>query len=136
MARDGLLPAFFSEIHTTFKTPAKVTLVVGLVTALLAGFVPLDVIAELVNIGTLAAFIIVAFGVLVLRKVDPGRERPFRCPAMPWIPVLCIGSCAGLILVLPSITQLRFVAWMLIGLLLYFFFGSKNSNNRIATGAG
>nr|WP_321352676.1 amino acid permease [uncultured Methanoregula sp.] len=136
MARDGLLPAFFSEIHATFGTPAKVTLVVGLVTALLAGFVPLDVIAELVNIGTLAAFIIVAIGVLVLRRTDPLRNRPFRCPAMPWIPVLCIGSCVALILVLPQITQFRFVAWMLLGLLLYFIFGAKNSSNRNRTDAG
>jgi APA family basic amino acid/polyamine antiporter len=130
MARDGLLPSFFSEIHATFQTPAKVTLVVGLVTALLAGFVSLEVIAELVNIGTLAAFIIVAFGILVLRRSQPLRNRPFRCPCMPWIPILCIGSCAGLILMLPSLTQLRFVVWMLIGLSLYFVFGSKNSNNR------
>ena len=130
MARDGLLPSFFSEIHATFKTPAKVTLFVGLVTALLAGFVSLEVIAELVNIGTLAAFIIVAFGVLVLRRSQPLRNRPFRCPCMPWVPILCIGSCAGLILVLPPLTQLRFVVWMLIGLSLYFVFGSKNSNNR------
>ena len=130
MARDGLLPAFFSEIHKTFRTPAKVTLVVGILTALLAGFVPLDVIAELVNIGTLAAFIIVAIGVLVLRKVDPHRVRPFRCPCMPWLPVLCIISCAALILVLPVVTQLRFIVWMLIGLCLYFVFGSKHSNNR------
>ena len=106
------------------------TLVVGLVTALLAGFVSLEVIAELVNIGTLAAFIIVAFGVLVLRRSQPLRNRPFRCPCMPWIPILCIGSCAGLILMLPGLTQLRFVVWMLIGLSLYFVFGSKNSNNR------
>jgi len=136
MARDGLLPDFFSEIHKTFRTPAKVTLVVGILTALLAGFVSLDVIAELVNIGTLAAFIIVAIGILVLRKVDPHRERPFRCPCMPWLPVLCIVSCAALILVLPTLTQLRFIVWMLIGLCLYFVFGSKHSNNHGADTGG
>jgi basic amino acid/polyamine antiporter, APA family len=136
MARDGLLPDFFSEIHKTFRTPAKVTLVVGILTALLAGFVSLDVIAELVNIGTLAAFIIVAIGILVLRKVDPHRVRPFRCPCMPWLPVLCIISCAALILVLPVLTQLRFIVWMLIGLCLYFVFGSKHSNNQGANTGG
>jgi len=130
MARDGLLPRFFSDIHTTFKTPAKVTLVVGVVTSVLAGFVPLGMIAELVNIGTLAAFIIVAFGILVLRKVQPNAVRPFRCPLMPWIPILCIGSCACLILMLPAITQLRFIVWMLLGLCIYFVFGLRNSSNR------
>ena len=130
MARDGLLPHFFSDIHASFRTPVKVTLVVGLLTALLAGFVPLGMIAELVNIGTLAAFIIVAFGILVLRKVQPGIDRPFRCPLMPWIPIACIGSCAYLILMLPGITQLRFIVWMLLGLCVYFVFGLKNSGNR------
>jgi APA family basic amino acid/polyamine antiporter len=130
MARDGLLPRFFAEIHTTFHTPAKVTLLVGLVTATLAAFLPLDLIAELVNIGTLAAFIIVAFGILMLRKVQPDVERPFRCPLMPWIPLLCIVSCAYLILMLPAVTQLRFVIWMAVGLCLYFVFGQKNSNNH------
>lgn len=131
MARDGLLPGFFSEIHATFKTPAKVTLVVGVITAILAGFVSLDVIAELVNIGTLAAFIIVACGILVLRKIQPGANRPFRCPCMPWIPLVCIASCGVLILMLPFITQMRFIIWMLLGLCLYFMFGLKNSSNNL-----
>ena len=130
MARDGLLPKFFSEVHAEFRTPAKVTLVVGLATSLVAGLVPLSMIAELVNIGTLAAFIIVAFGILVLRKVQPGASRPFRCPWMPWVPLLCIGSCACLILMLPGITQLRFIVWMLLGLCVYFWFGQKNSTNQ------
>ncbi len=133
MGRDGLLPGFFSEIHTKFHTPAKVTLIVGLVTAALAAFLPLDLIAELVNIGTLSAFIIVAFGILVLRKVQPGADRPFRCPLMPWIPLLCIVSCAYLILMLPAVTQLRFVLWMAVGLCLYFAFGQRNSRNNTAS---
>ena len=130
MSRDGLLPKYFSEVHPTFHTPAKVTIIVGLATSLLAGFIPLDVIAELVNIGTLAAFIIVAIGVLVLRKSSPGIERPFRCPGVPFIPLLCIVSCTGLILLLPGITQLRFILWMVVGLLIYFAFGLKNSENN------
>jgi APA family basic amino acid/polyamine antiporter len=129
MARDGLLPGCFGEVHPTFHTPVKATVIVGLVTALLAGIVPLDVIAELVNIGTLAAFIIVAIGILVLRKSSPGIVRPFRCPLVPYVPLLCIGSCACLILLLPGITQLRFILWMLVGLLIYFIFGMKNSRN-------
>jgi basic amino acid/polyamine antiporter, APA family len=130
MGRDGLLPDIFSEIHTTFHTPAKVTLIVGVVTAALAAFLPLGVIAELVNIGTLAAFIIVSFGILVLRKVQPKADRPFRCPLMPWIPLMCIVSCTYLILMLPAVTQLRFVLWMAVGLLLYFAFGQRNSRNN------
>lgn len=136
MARDGLLPRFFSEIHTTFHTPAKVTLLVGLVTAALAAFLPLDLMAELVNIGTLAAFIIVAFGILMLRKVRPEVDRPFRCPLMPWIPLLCIVSCATLIIMLPGITQIRFVLWMAVGLFLYFVFGQRNSKNNCSIKRG
>jgi APA family basic amino acid/polyamine antiporter len=90
---------------------------------------PLDIIAELVNIGTLSAFIIVALGILVLRKVQPMVERPFRCPLMPVIPVLCILSCGYLIYVLPDLTKVRFALWMALGLLMYFIFGMKNSRN-------
>jgi APA family basic amino acid/polyamine antiporter len=132
MARDGLLPGFFSDIHARFHTPAKVTLLVGIVTAVLASVIPLDVIAELVNIGTLAAFIIVAAGILVLRRVQPALERPFKCPLMPIVPLLCIVSCVVLIFMLPLVTQIRFILWMAIGLGVYFLFGMKNSTNKTA----
>lgn len=132
MARDGLLPGFFSDIHARFHTPAKVTLLVGVVTAVLASVIPLDVIAELVNIGTLAAFIIVAAGILVLRRVQPALERPFKCPLMPLVPLLCIVSCVVLIFMLPFVTQLRFIIWMALGLGVYFLFGMKNSTNNTA----
>ncbi|MFA4878299.1 MAG: amino acid permease [Methanoregula sp.] len=131
MARDGLLPSVFSDLHQRFQTPAKITLVVGIITAVLACFISLDVIAELVNIGTLAAFIIVAAGILMLRRVQPALERPFRCPLMPVVPLLCIISCCILILMLPFVTQLRFIIWMLIGLGVYFLFGIRNSTNTI-----
>ena len=132
MARDGLLPGFFSDIHARFHTPAKVTLLVGVITAVLASVIPLDVIAELVNIGTLAAFIIVAAGILVLRRVQPALERPFKCPLMPLVPLLCIVSCVVLIFMLPLVTQIRFILWMAIGLGVYFLFGMKNSTNNTA----
>ncbi len=131
MARDGLLPSVFSDLHRRFQTPAKITLVVGIITSVLACFISLDVIAELVNIGTLAAFIIVAAGILMLRRVQPALERPFRCPLMPVVPLLCIISCCILILMLPFVTQLRFIIWMLIGLGVYFLFGIRNSTNTI-----
>jgi len=132
MARDGLLPSFFSDLDRTSRTPVKVTLLVGCSTALVAGLLPLGFIAELVNIGTLAAFIIVAAGVIALRKLQPELGRPFRCPCMPVVPVLCILSCTALILVLPAVTQVRFVVWMLVGLGIYFAFGMRNSTNRAA----
>ncbi|MFA4850800.1 MAG: amino acid permease [Methanoregula sp.] len=131
MARDGLLPSVFSDLHKRFQTPAKITLVVGIITAVLACFISLDVIAELVNIGTLAAFVIVAAGILMLRRVQPALERPFRCPLMPVIPLLCIISCCILIVMLPFVTQLRFIIWMLIGLGVYFLFGIRHSTNTI-----
>jgi len=129
MARDGLLPAVFSDLHKRFQTPAKITLVVGIITAVIACFISLDVIAELVNIGTLAAFIIVAAGILMLRRVQPALERPFRCPLMPVVPLLCIISCCILILMLPLVTQFRFIIWMLIGLGVYLLLGMRHSTN-------
>ncbi|MDO9324871.1 MAG: amino acid permease [Methanoregula sp.] len=133
MARDGLLPRFFSEIHARFQTPAKVTLLVGIITAVIASVTRLDEIAELVNIGTLAAFIIVAAGIIVLRRTRPTQERPFKCPLMPVIPLVCIVACGILIYMLPLVTQLRFIVWMLIGLAVYFLFGMKNSTNKPAS---
>ena len=126
MARDGLLPPFFGSVHPVYHTPAKVTLLIGGVTALIAGFLPLQSVAELVNIGTLAAFIIVSAGVIVLRRSQPGIARPFRCPFVPLVPLLCIGSCSILILSLPTLTHLRFVIWLVIGLVIYLIYGRKS----------
>ncbi|NYT16801.1 MAG: amino acid permease [Methanomicrobiales archaeon] len=125
MSRDGLLPRTFSIVHPVLRTPVRVTVLVGAVTALLAGLLPLESMAELVNIGTLAAFIIVATGIIVLRRRNPEAERPFRCPLVPLIPVLAVAFCAYLILALPTITHLRFVIWLMIGLLVYFFYGAR-----------
>jgi APA family basic amino acid/polyamine antiporter len=127
MARDGLLPRFFSTVHPRFRTPVKVTLLVGAVTATIASLLPLEAVAELVNIGTLAAFIIVAAGVVVLRRTQPELKRPFRVPLVPVMPVLCIISCGYLILSLPTITHIRFVVWLLIGLVIYFSYGRYHS---------
>jgi len=128
MARDGLLPKIFGEVNSRFRTPVKVTLAVGSVTALLAGFLPLTLIAELVNIGTLAAFIIVAAAVIVLRHIEPDLERHFRCPLVPWVPLFCIVSCFGLIVALPTLTHLRFIVWLVIGLVIYITYGRYHSN--------
>jgi len=127
MSRDGLLPGLFRTIHPVYRTPVKVTVLVGVITAVLAGFLPLSTIAELVNIGTLAAFVIVSAGIIVLRKTKPDARRPFRCPLVPLIPLLCIISCSALILALPLITHLRFVLWLAAGLFIYFVYSRHHS---------
>jgi APA family basic amino acid/polyamine antiporter len=127
MARDGLLPRFFSTVHPRFRTPVNGTILVGATTAVIASLLSLEAVAELVNIGTLAAFIIVAAGVIVLRRTQPDLNRPFRVPLVPLIPVLSILSCGYLVLSLPTITHLRFVVWLLIGLVIYFFYSRHHS---------
>jgi APA family basic amino acid/polyamine antiporter len=127
MSRDGLLPGVFRELHPVFRTPLKVTILVGAVTAVIASLLPLQTIAELVNIGTLAAFIIVSLGVIMLRRTRPELDRPFRCPFVPAVPLLCIVSCSILIFMLPTVTHLRFVIWLAIGLAIYLLYGMKHS---------
>jgi len=130
MSRDGLFPRMFSDIHPVTNTPAKVILFIGILTAVVAGFFPLSIVAELVNMGTLVAFSIVAFGIIILRYQQPDLVRPFRCPLVPVVPLLCMGSCAFLILHLNYIAHLLFVFWLCAGLFVYFIYGVKNSGNR------
>ncbi len=127
MSRDGLLPHFFSRLHRNFKTPVNSIVLVGVVAATLAALLPITEIAELVNIGTLAAFIIVSASVIVLRRSRPDLERPFRTPLVPWVPIAAIISCLLLVIELPTVTQLRFLVWLSIGLVIYYFYGRKHS---------
>ena len=127
MSRDGLLPKVFGEVHPKFQTPVKSTILVGIVTALMAGFTPIGVVAELTNIGTLAAFMIVSAAIIVLRKKRPDLKRSFKCPFVPVVPGLAIIFCGYLIYSLPRITQYRFVAWLALGLVVYFIYGVKHS---------
>ncbi len=136
MARDGLLPPFFTKLHESFKTPINGIILVGVVAAGLAAFLPITEIAELVNIGTLAAFVIVAASVLVLRRTRPDLERPFRTPLVPWVPILAIVSALGLVLELPTVTQLRFLVWLAIGLIIYYFYSRKHSHLTGKHGTG
>ncbi|HXX55391.1 MAG TPA: amino acid permease [Methanoregula sp.] len=136
MARDGLLPTFFSELHPVTHTPSKVILFIGVVTGCIAGFFPLETVAELVNMGTLVAFAIVAFGVLLLRARQPELLRPFRCPYVPLLPLVCIGACAFLILHLGYLAHVMFLVWLCIGLAVYFLYGIRNSVNRRTSGCG
>jgi len=127
MSRDRLLPGIFSRVHPKYRTPHVSTWVAGLVVGLPAGLWDIDTFAELSNIGTLFAFIVVSAGVIVLRKKQPDRPRSFKVPWVPAIPLLSIACCLLLMLGLPLMTWIRFVVWLLIGLLIYLLFGSKRS---------
>jgi APA family basic amino acid/polyamine antiporter len=127
MSRDRLLPPMFSQISPRFGTPLRTSILTGVVVALISTFVPLSELAELVNIGTLFAFVLVAIGVLVLRRTRPDLERAFRCPGVPVVPVLAVLACVYLMLNLPGATWLRFLIWMVIGLVVYFVYGARHS---------
>jgi len=133
MANDGLLPSFFSDVHPVHKTPYKSTILTGIIAGLIAGFVPIKILGELVSIGTLLAFAIVCIGILVLRHTDPLRPRPFKVPLVPLIPVLGAVTAFGQMLSLPWDTWLRLLVWTAIGLLIYFRYGIKNSKHRCTT---
>jgi APA family basic amino acid/polyamine antiporter len=130
MCRDCLLPERFGRTHERYGTPHKITLITMAVVAALAGFVPLSTLAELVNIGTLFAFMLVAAGVLYLRSADPDRERPFRTPLVPAVPILAIAGCIYLAVTLPADTWLRFVVWMALGLVVYVLYARHSSAVR------
>ncbi|MFF7527952.1 amino acid permease [Streptomyces bobili] len=127
MSRDGLLPRFFSHVHPRFKTPHRPTILLGVLIAVLAGFTPLSELAELVNIGTLFAFVVVAIGVIVLRKSRPDLHRAFRTPWVPVLPIVSVLASLWLMLNLPAETWLRFAIWMAVGFAVYFLYGRSHS---------
>jgi APA family basic amino acid/polyamine antiporter len=127
MSIDGLLPQLFSEVNRKTHTPVKNTVACGIIMATMAGVVPLGILAELVNIGTLAAFVLVCGGVIVLRKTRPDMPRPFKMPFGLLLPVLGVLSCAALIMFLPWVTHLRFIVWLAAGLLVYFLYSQQRS---------
>jgi APA family basic amino acid/polyamine antiporter len=127
MSRDGLLSPFFSKVHPETKTPVRVIVLCGAVMAILAGFVPLNELAELVNIGTLAAFVLVCFGVIVMRYKHPDLDRPFKNPFNPLFPVLGMLSCGALMLFLSPMTWLRFIVWLVIGMIIYAAYSYHHS---------
>jgi len=128
MARDGLVPqSFFSDVHPKFQTPWKSTILIGVFVCLLAGLLPIDALLHLTNIGTLFAFVIVCTAVLVMRKIDPGANRPFRCPMVPFVPVAGILLCLLLMMSLPYENWLRLFGWLALGLVIYFFYGKQHS---------
>lgn len=127
MARDGLLPQIFAKTNSHTKTPVRIIFLCGLLMASLSALFPIGELAELVNIGTLFAFIIVCAGVLYLRHSQPEMHRPYKTPGMPYVPILGVISCLYLIMNLPWVTILRFVIWMVIGLVVYFAFSRSHS---------
>lgn len=137
MARDGLLPeSFFGAVHERFRTPYKSTILTGIVVAAMSAFLPLSVLAELVNIGTLLAFVMVCLAVLIMRRTHPEAPRPFRCPWVPVLPLLGIALCLLLMLSLPWENWLRLAVWLFIGLVIYATYGRKNSKLRARMDAG
>jgi basic amino acid/polyamine antiporter, APA family len=127
ISRDGLLPKVFSKVNEKTQTPMVNTWVVGLMVSFFAGVIPLGKLAELTNIGTLFAFIVVSLGVLVLRKTQPNLKRAFKVPFVPVIPILAILFCGYLALQLPATTWTTFAIWIAVGLVVYFLYGRRNS---------
>jgi APA family basic amino acid/polyamine antiporter len=128
MARDGLVPkAFFADVHPVFRTPWKSTIAIGLFVSILAGLLPINALLELANIGTLFAFVVVCAAVLVMRRINPGAKRPFRCPLVPVIPVLGIVLCLMLMMSLPVGNWMRLFGWMILGLIIYFTYSRHHS---------
>jgi APA family basic amino acid/polyamine antiporter len=128
MSRDGLISPIFSQVNPDRQTPTKIILMCGAVVSIVAGFIPLGELAETVNIGTLASFIMVCVGVIVLRKRQPHLKRPFKNPWNPLIPSLGIFSCGALMTFLPAVTWMRFGVWILIGVVIYFVYSMHHSN--------
>ncbi|HEX6910807.1 MAG TPA: amino acid permease, partial [Longimicrobium sp.] len=127
MSRDGLLPPVFSKVHPRFRTPYVTTILTGCVAALVAGFFPIGLLGELVSIGTLLAFVIVCAGTWYLRVKEPNRERPFKTPLVPLVPILGIATCGFMMYFLPLDTWLRLIVWMVIGIAIYFLYGRSHS---------
>ncbi len=132
MSRDGLLPPFFATVNEKTHTPVRTTVMCGVIMAIMAGFIPLGALAELVNIGTLAAFVLVCGGVIVLRRLHPEMPRPFKMKGGIILPVLGVLSCGALIAFLPLVTHLRFLLWLAVGIVIYFSYSVRHSKLNAA----
>jgi basic amino acid/polyamine antiporter, APA family len=130
MARDGLLPPWAARVHPKYRTPHITTIMTGLFVATFAAVANIDEIVQLTNIGTLFAFVLVAIGIIILRKTNPNAPRPFRTPFVPIVPLLAVVSCGYLMLQLPLETWIRFILWLALGLVFYFAYGVRHSELR------
>ena len=127
MARDGLLPKMFGEVHPKFRTPHITTIICGLLSISVAGILPVGLLGELVSIGTLLAFVLVSIGIIVLRNKQPNLPRPFRTPLVPLVPILGILICGVQILGLPIDTKMRLIIWLAVGFVVYFGYSKSHS---------
>ena len=134
MSRDALLPVGLAKVHPKYRTPWLITIIVTIAVAVVAGFTPVGVLEEMVNIGTLSAFVLVSIGVILLRRKRPDLKRSFTVPLSPWLPLLSAVICTYLMLNLSVETWLRFVIWLAIGFVIYFAY--SRSHSRLETGVG
>ena len=132
LCRDGLLPESVGRLHPTYRTPFRITIVTTIAVAVIAAFVPLSTLAEMVSIGTLFAFVVVAIAVAVLRRTKPNMKRPFRTPSVPLLPIITAAACLGLMSSLAVETWLRFLVWLVVGLVVYAAYGYRHS--KLAAG--
>lgn len=130
MSRDGLIPQVFSQVHEKTQVPRKSTLIVGILVAIFSGLLPLNKLAELTNIGTLFAFILVSIGVVILRRTNPNLRRAFRTPLVPLVPILAVLFCGYLVYSLPTLTKIGFLIWLAVGAVVYFLYGRRHSHLR------
>src|SRR5258705_12939366 len=138
MSRDGLLGTWAGKVHPRFRTPYLSTIYTGIGVGLATGLLPLQLLGQLVNIGTLLAFVLVCAGVMILRKKRPDLDRPFKTPWVPFVPIMGVVSCLGLMATLPADTWIRLIVWLLIGFVIYFGYSRKHSRlqKELAGGAG
>jgi APA family basic amino acid/polyamine antiporter len=127
MSRDGLLGKWASAVHPKYRTPYLSTIFTGVAVMFATGFLPLQLLGQLVNIGTLLAFVLVCAGVLILRKKRPDLDRPFKTPWVPFVPIAGVICCAGLMATLPLDTWIRLFIWLIIGFVIYFGYSRKHS---------
>jgi APA family basic amino acid/polyamine antiporter len=127
MSRDGLLGKWAGQVHPKYRTPYLSTIFTGIAVGVATGLLPLQLLGQLVNIGTLLAFVLVCAGVLILRRTRPDLDRPFKTPLVPLVPILGIICCLGLMLTLPGDTWLRLLVWLAIGFLIYFGYSRRHS---------
>jgi APA family basic amino acid/polyamine antiporter len=132
MAKDGLMPPLFGAIHPKLKTPWMSQILIGIVVATFAAATPIETLSELVGVGTLFSFVLVCAAVVRLRSLEPKAPRPFRVPGAPWVPLLGMLSCLGLMVGLSPVTWVRFIVWMAIGLAVYFAYGRSRATARLA----
>jgi APA family basic amino acid/polyamine antiporter len=133
MSRDGLLPAIFGRVHPRFRTPHVSTMLTGTVCAAVAGLTPINILGELVAMGTLLAFVLVCIGIVVLRRTNPDADRPFRTPGLPWVPIAGAVICLAQMVALPLPTWERLVIWLALGMVIYWTYARRSAERMRAT---